>query len=40
MINKLILFYKEKDNRILINNMAGTLVIKGLAMVLLSLIHI
>lgn len=34
MINKLILFYKEKDNRILINNMAGTLVIKGLAMVL------
>lgn len=34
MINKLILFYKEKDNRILINNMAGTLLIKGLAMVL------
>lgn len=34
MIKKLIAYYKEKDNRILVNNIAGTLIIKGLAMIM------
>ncbi len=34
MLNKLLAFYKEKDNKILVNNIAGTLLIKGIAMIL------